>query len=115
MSDSPVRVVAGRYELLEPLGQGAFAVTHRARDRETGGDVVVKEVLYRKIEDPKVLELLEREARVLAHLSHPRIPRFVEFFSERLEDETRLYLVQGYVSGRSLAQWERDGKHFTER
>jgi hypothetical protein len=109
------RVVAGRYELLEPLGEGGFAITHRARDARTGEDVVVKEVLYRKIEDPKTLELLEREARVLAHLRHPRIPRFVEFLSEREDGETRLYLVQGYVPGRSLAQWARDGKHFTER
>jgi hypothetical protein len=109
------RVGFGRYELLDPLGQGGFAVTHRALDRRTGEECVVKEVLYRKIEDPKVLELLEREARVLAHLSHPRIPRFVEFFSERVAGETRLYLVQGYVPGRSLAKWARDGRHFTER
>jgi hypothetical protein len=114
MTDRPLRVVGGRYELREPLGRGGFAVTHRARDRRTGEEVVVKEVLYRKIEDPKVLELLDREARVLAHLSHPRIPRFVEFFSERDGRETRLFLVQGYVPGRSLAQWVRDGRHFTE-
>jgi serine/threonine protein kinase len=75
---------------------------------------VVKEVLYRSIEDPKVLELLEREARVLAHLDHPRIPRFVEFFKERLEGETRLYLVQDYVPGRSLAQLAQAGRHFSE-
>ena len=109
------RVLADRYELLETLAHGGFAVTHRARDRTTGEDCVVKEVLYRKIEDPKTLELLEREARVLAHLRHPRIPRFVEFFSEQVEGETRLFLVQGYVPGRSLAQRAREGKHFSER
>ncbi|HET7293762.1 MAG TPA: serine/threonine-protein kinase, partial [Vicinamibacteria bacterium] len=109
------RVVAGRYELHEVLGEGGFAVSHRALDRRTGQACVVKEVLYRKIEDPKVLDLLEREARVLAHLSHPRIPRFVEYFAERLDGETRLYLVQEYVAGRSLAQWARDGRHFDER
>jgi hypothetical protein len=109
------RILADRYELLEELAQGGFAVTHRARDRTTGEECVVKEVLYRKIEDPKVLDLLEREARVLAHLRHPRIPRFVEFFRHQVEGETRLFLVQGYVPGRSLAQWARDGRHFSER
>jgi hypothetical protein len=112
--DAEPRVVGWRYDLFETLGRGAFAVTYRGRDRQTGQECVVKEVLYRKIEDPKVLELLEREARVLAHLRHSRIPRFIEFFSERVEGETRLYLVQGYVDGRSLAQLAQDGRHFTE-
>jgi serine/threonine protein kinase len=111
---SPPRVLAGRYELHEVLAHGGFAVTHRARDRRTGHECVVKEVLYRKIEDPKVLELLEREAKVLAHLSHPRIPRFVEFFSDRADGETRLFLVQDYVPGGSLAQLAQAGRHFTE-
>ena len=108
------RVLAGRYELREVLAHGGFAVTHLARDRQTGRDCVIKEVLYRRIEDPKVLELLEREAKVLAHLSHARIPRFVEFFSERDDGETHLYLVQDYVPGASLAQLAKAGRHFDE-
>jgi len=62
IAPSSPRVLKDRYELREVLAHGGFAVTHRARDRQTGEDCVVKEVLYRKIEDPKVLELLRRES-----------------------------------------------------
>ncbi|WP_185921889.1 protein kinase [Streptomyces sp. WAC06614] len=44
MSQEPGRVVAGRYRLLDPLGQGARGPLWRARDEERGREVAVEEV-----------------------------------------------------------------------
>ena len=47
----------------------------------------------------KDVELAEREARTLASLDHPRLPRYVEHF----EEGGALYLVMEKVPGESLA------------
>ncbi|MBX3197733.1 MAG: serine/threonine protein kinase [Labilithrix sp.] len=47
----------------------------------------------------KDVELAEREARTLASLDHPRLPRYVEHF----EEDGALYLVMEKVEGESLA------------
>ena len=105
----------GRFEVGEKLGEGGFAVTWRGLDRRTGKPCVIKELSLRNVNDLKTVELFEREARVLAHLSHPRIPPFLAFVTSQSAVETRLYLVQGHVEGRNLAELIRSGKHFTER
>ena len=108
------RVLQDRYELRSVLGESEYAVTHLAEDRRTGQRCVVKSLPLRKVEDVKAVELFEREARVLAHLDHPRIPRFLEAFTTEEGDGTVMHLVQSFVPGKDLARLVRDGKHFTE-
>lgn len=47
----------------------------------------------------KDVELAEREARTLASLNHPHLPRYIEHF----EEDGALYLVMEKVEGESLA------------
>lgn len=60
----------GPYEIVAPLGAGAWAV-YRARDTRLGRDVAVKVLPERLAHDTQALERFEREARALAALSHP--------------------------------------------
>jgi serine/threonine protein kinase len=62
----------------------------------------------------KAHELLTREARVLQRLDHPRIPKLVDFFSEEDGPQTREYLVQQHVDGKSLLELVRVGRRFDE-
>lgn len=70
----------GRYRLERPLGEGGFGRAWAATS-EDGVGVVVKQLKLQRMDDWKSLELFEREARVLGSLSHPNIPRHVEFFA----------------------------------
>lgn len=47
----------------------------------------------------KDVELAEREARTLASLSHPRLPKYIEHY----EEDGALYLVMEKIEGESLA------------
>lgn len=70
----------GRYQLERPLGEGGFGRAWAAT-AEDGTGVVVKQLKLQRMDDWKALELFEREARVLGSLSHPNIPRHLEFFA----------------------------------
>src|SRR5262245_34133271 len=62
-----------RYEVLGTLGNGDFAAVYRARDRELGRDVAIKQIHAQYMNDPAKLARFWREAQLLATLSHPHI------------------------------------------
>jgi WD40 repeat protein/Tfp pilus assembly protein PilF len=95
--------VVGRYRILRVLGQGGVGVTYEAEPLGGGPHVAIKELRLSRVEDWKVIELFEREARVLADVTHPAVPAYVDHFS--LEDASGpvFYLVQELAPGRSLA------------
>ncbi|HEX5106553.1 MAG TPA: protein kinase [Pirellulaceae bacterium] len=62
-----------RYEILGLIGSGDFAAVYRARDRELGREVAVKQIHAQYLSDPRRLERFWREAQLLASLEHPHI------------------------------------------
>ncbi len=54
----------------------------------------MKELSLRRMRDWKVLDLFEREARVLRALDHPSIPRYLDYFEEDTDNDRRFYIVQ---------------------
>src|SRR5271165_3524154 len=81
------RVIASRYILNEPLGQGAMGIVFRAEDRLTGDLVALKQVLppgarapsspTSDLSDPVVA--LASEFRILAGLRHPNIVSVLDY------------------------------------
>ena len=65
--------VADRYEVIRPLGQGAFGQTLLARDLRLTRQVALKVLKPRGANDLKAYELFEREAAVLRDLRHPGV------------------------------------------
>jgi serine/threonine protein kinase len=90
----------GRYRIKKVLGQGGMGRVYLANDtRLANRPVAAKEmVLGEGIQEQKAIEDFNREAKVLASLSHPHIPQVIDFFAER----GRHYLVMEYVSGSDL-------------
>ncbi|HZN34971.1 MAG TPA: protein kinase [Pirellulaceae bacterium] len=62
-----------RYEILGLIGNGDFAAVYRARDRELGRDVAIKQIHGQYLSDPRRLERFWREAQLLASLQHPHV------------------------------------------
>ena len=96
--DPGARLHAGRYVVKRLLGEGAQGATYEATDAETRGAVAIKRFDVRGARSWKDVELAEREARVLATLDHPLVPRYIEHF----EDADALYLVMEKVEGETL-------------
>lgn len=90
----------GRYRIKKVLGQGGMGRVYLANDtRLANRPVAAKEmVLGEGIEERKAIADFNREAKVLASLSHPNIPQVIDFFAER----GRHYLVMEYVAGSDL-------------
>ena len=66
-------LLGGRYRLEERLGAGGMGETFRALDTRLGRPVAVKLLHAHLASDPAFVRRLEREARIVASLSHPNI------------------------------------------
>ncbi|NLY00288.1 MAG: protein kinase [Rhodopirellula sp.] len=64
---------ATRYEILGTVATGDFATVYRARDRELGREVAVKQIHQQFLGDPRQLERYWHEAQLLASLQHPHV------------------------------------------
>ena len=93
----------GRYELVEPLGQGGMGEVWLARLQGAGGfekPFLVKTVLPSLQSDPQFVERFQHEARVLVHLQHSNVAQVFEM----AEDGGTLFMVLEYVAGVDLAR-----------
>jgi len=89
----------GIYEVVAPLGAGGMGEVFRARDTKLGRDVAIKALPPQFAQDPERLSRFEREAKLLASLSHPHIAGIFG-----LEDiDSHRYLVLEFVEGETLA------------
>ncbi len=90
-----------RYQVIKPLGRGAFGKTYEARVTRIGTSCVVKQLAPRGELNEKLIELFRREAEMLKRLDgHPQIPTLLDFFN----DKDYLYLVQQFIPGQTLQQ-----------
>ena len=104
-----------RYEIQSLLGEGGFARTYLAVDRQLNRKCVVKALSLRHIDTFKAKELFDREAKILANLHHPHIPEFIDFFTGDSPEGAQVYLIQEHKSGENLSQIIEKGRHFTEK
>jgi serine/threonine protein kinase, bacterial len=100
------RVLAGRYRIVRLLARGGMGAVYLAEDlRLAGAAVAVKEMsgafargdteaFARAVTD------FEREARLLAGLRHPNLPRV----SDRFEEDGKHFLVMEYIRGQTLRE-----------
>jgi eukaryotic-like serine/threonine-protein kinase len=93
-------VFIGRYQVIRPLGQGAFGRVFLAHDADLQRQVAIKVPLNRDSGAVVDLELYLNEARVLARLSHPNI---VPVHDVGHTDDGRGFVVSMFVSGGDLA------------
>ncbi|MBD2504622.1 serine/threonine protein kinase [Anabaena azotica] len=103
-----------RYEILQLLGKKAGRRTVLAKDVNTGKLVIVKLVAFGSDFEWDDLKLFEREAETLKSLSHPSIPRYLDYFDLNSPTLKGFALVQSYISAQTLEQHLQAGRIFTE-
>lgn len=97
-------VLLARYRIMGVLGGGGQGSVYQARDLnfpDVKKLVAVKEMLN-PATDPNLrastLKTFQREANILATLSHPAIPKIFDFFDRN----DRAYLVMEFINGNDL-------------
>jgi serine/threonine-protein kinase len=95
-----------RYEIVAPLGEGAYAETYKATDIETGMTVVLKMPNPMLFSDPGLFQRYRRETEIASKLDHPGVQRGVDLGGNRTEP----YLALEYVEGDNLRRRMREGE-----
>ncbi len=92
-------LIAGQYELGEPIGQGAMGTVYRGRDSVTGQRVAIKMLDRSRVAgNPELVERFRREGEALRQLAHPNIVQLIATD----EKEGHHYLVMELVEGGDL-------------
>jgi serine/threonine protein kinase len=108
------QVLGDRYEVQQQLGKNAGRRTLLARDLKTHELVVVKLLSFGSDFEWEHLKLFEREAETLKTISHPAIPRYLNYFELDSPNGKGFALVQTYVQGKSLEEQLKEGRSFSE-
>jgi len=90
------KILIGRYRIVSLLGQGGFGAVYRAWDLNLKKPCAVKENFETNLQGQNQFE---KEATVLASLSHPNLPRVTDHFVLSGQGQ---YLVMDFVEGQDL-------------
>src|SRR5262245_52536703 len=94
---TPGTILQSRYRVVRQLGQGGMGAVYEAVDERLDTTVALKETFFA---DERLRKQFEREARLLARLHHPALPRVSDHFSEG----DGQFLVMQYIAGEDLAE-----------
>src|SRR5665648_46857 len=93
------RLLAGRYELLEKIGDGGMAVVYKAKCRLLNRFVAIKILKPDFTKDLKIIESFRKESQAAASLSHPNIVNVYDVGREG----NIYYIVMELIEGRVLS------------
>ena len=79
-----------KYEVLGVVGEGAYGIVYKCKNKETDKFVAIKK--FKETEDELVQKTMKRELKMLQQLKHPNIVEFQESFTHK----GNLFLVFEY-------------------
>jgi eukaryotic-like serine/threonine-protein kinase len=110
-SESLGLVIAGRYTLLEMIGEGGMGTVFRARQSEPVKRMVAVKVIKAGMDSKQVLARFEAERQALALMDHPHIARV---FDGGTTTDGRPFFVMELVNGVPITRYC-DDHHLTPR
>jgi serine/threonine protein kinase len=100
-------LIQNRYLIVQLIGKGGMGEVYLAVDQRLGSAIALKRTFFAG--DENLGGAFEREARVLARLRHPVLPKVSDHFGEGDEQ----FLVMEHISGDDLSKRiEANGKPF---
>lgn len=106
---APDTVLRDRYRILKKINKGGVGIVYKAHDEVLSGYVTVKNNYIQGDTDDESMSsefkeelsnAFKSEARLLANIRHPMIPRVIDYF----EEAGTHYLVMDYIEGDDLLQ-----------
>jgi eukaryotic-like serine/threonine-protein kinase len=89
---------AGRYQVIEELGQGGMGRVYRALDQNVNEEVALKLIRPEIAADRKILERFRNELRTARRIGHRNIGRMYEL----MEEKGTHFISMEYVRGEDL-------------
>ncbi len=93
------KLLAGRYELIEKIGEGGMAVVYKGKDRLLNRYVAVKILRPEFTKDAQFIENFKRESQAAAGLQHPNI---ISVYDVGREGDIH-FIVMELIDGRPLS------------
>ena len=106
LEPEPSFLVAGRYRLLERIGEGGMGIVWRAMDLDLEEVVAIKFLREDMATDSRLLGLFRREVKFARRVTHRNVARVFEFG----HTDGLYYLTMEFIAGESLqARLNRSG------
>lgn len=96
--------IAGRYEIIRPLGRGGIGKVFLVMDKETGKRLALKMLRSKYQGNERVLARFSREVNAVRQLNHPCI---VKIFDAQSDGDVVFYTME-YIEGKSARKWMND-------
>ena len=95
---APNTLIQNRYLIVHLIGKGGMGEVYLAVDQRLGSAIALKRTLF--ADDEMLGNAFEREARTLARLRHPVLPKVSDHFTE----DSGQYLVMEHIAGDDLCK-----------
>ena len=95
---APNTLIQNRYLIVHLIGKGGMGEVYLAVDQRLGSAIALKRTFFS--DDATLGHAFEREARTLARLRHPVLPKVSDHFTE----EGTQYLVMEHISGEDMSK-----------
>ena len=94
-----------KYEVLGVVGEGAYGIVYKCKNKETGKYVAIKK--FKEVGDDLVKKTMKRELKMLQRLHHPNVVEFQDAFRRKgnlflvfeFVDKNLLELLQEHPNG----------------
>lgn len=91
-------VFAGRYQIVEMLGEGGMGKVYKVIDKQLNEEVALKLIKPEIASDKKTTERFSNELKLSRKISHRNVGRMYEL----MEDKGALFITMEYVPGQDL-------------
>jgi len=93
------QIVAGRYRIVAPLGQGGMGEVYRADDLRLAQTVALKFLTTRLASNAQAIDRLVSEVRIGRQVSHPNVCRLYDL----VDSEGQHFVSMEFIDGEDLA------------
>src|SRR5690349_2903134 len=96
---TPGMVLAGRYEILQLIGEGGMGAVYKARDRELDRIIGLKVIRPELARKPKVLQRFKQELILARQVTHRNV---IRIFDLGVADNIK-FITMEFIEGRDLS------------